>query len=82
MSLYPLEMLPSVKSGFPKMFVYHGMDDSVVEVAQTEAFVRRCREVLPGGGRLLVRYEAGDHGFDRLVGDGDAVVEGGVGVRD
>ena len=66
MSLYPLEMLKRVK-GFPKVFAYHGRDDSAVEVEQTEAFVKRCGEVLPEG-RLLVRYEGGDHGFDKLSG--------------
>lgn len=65
-SLYPLEMLKRVK-GFPKVFAYHGRDDSAVEVEQTEAFVKRCGEVLPEG-RLLVRYEGGDHGFDKLSG--------------
>ena len=65
-SLYPLEMLKGGKC-FPKVFAYHGRDDLAVEVEQTKAFVKRCREVMPDG-RLLVRYERGDHGFDKLRG--------------
>ena len=65
-SVYPLEMLESVK-GFPPLFAYHGRDDSAVEVEQTEVFVKRLKEVWPEG-KVLVRYERGDHGFDKLVG--------------
>lgn len=67
-AVYPMEMLDTVKS-FPPLFIYHGTDDSAVEVRQTEAFVERFASVVPGG-KLLVRYERGDHGFDAPVGLG------------
>lgn len=65
-SVYPMEMLGSVGS-FPPLFIYHGIEDSAVEVRQTEAFVERFKEVLPEA-RLLVTYEHGDHGFDAPTG--------------
>lgn len=65
-SVYPMEMLREVKS-FPPLFIFHGREDSAIEVKQTENFVRRLGEVMPGG-RVLVKYEHGDHGFDALAG--------------
>lgn len=65
-SVYPMEMLESVKS-FPPLFIYHGTDDSAVEVEQTEVFVKKFRKVLPDA-NVLVRFEHGDHGFDAPVG--------------
>lgn len=61
-SVYPMEILESVES-FPPLFIYHGREDSAVEVQQTEVFVGKLKEVLPEG-RVLVKYEHGDHGFD------------------
>lgn len=65
-AVYPLEMLGSVKT-FPPLFIYHGTEDSAVEVRQTEAFVEKLKDVLPGA-KVLVRFEHGDHGFDAPVG--------------
>ncbi|CAF9937837.1 MAG: hypothetical protein ALECFALPRED_007428 [Alectoria fallacina] len=65
---YPMEMLDTVTS-FPPLFIYHGEDDSAVEVRQTEAFVETFGRLVPRG-KLLVRYERGDHGFDAPVGLG------------
>ena len=63
-----MEMLDTVTS-FPPLFIYHGEDDSAVEVRQTEAFVETFGRLVPRG-KLLVRYERGDHGFDAPVGLG------------
>lgn len=64
--VYPMEMLKEVES-FPPLFIFHGKEDSAVEVEQTEVFVGRLRGVLPEG-RVLVKYEHGDHGFDASAG--------------
>lgn len=64
-SVYPMEMLESVES-FPPLFIYHGTDDSAVEIEQTEVFVKKFKQVLPEA-KVLVRFEPGDHGFDAPV---------------
>ncbi len=75
--LYPMEMLGQAGLGFPPLFIYHGTEDGAVEVAQTEAFVRRLGEV-GGGGKALVKYESGDHGFDAKVGVGEPWLREGL----
>ena len=65
-AVYPMEMLGSVKT-FPPLFICHGTEDSAVEVRQTEAFVEKLKDVLPGA-KVLVRFEHGDHGFDAPMG--------------
>ena len=65
-AVYPMESLESAKDHFPPLFIYHGLEDSAVEVKQTQAFVDRLRQVSPEA-KLLVRFEHGDHGFDAKV---------------
>lgn len=65
-SVYPMEVLQLVKS-FPPLFVYHGKDDSAVEVEQTEVLVKKFKEVLPEA-KILVKFEHGEHGFDAPMG--------------
>ena len=66
-SLYPFEMLETAKDFFPPLFIFHGTDDTAVEVERTQRFVQKFREVVPKG-KVLVKYEPGEHVFDSPVG--------------
>ncbi|KAK4695268.1 hypothetical protein P7C71_g2455, partial [Lecanoromycetidae sp. Uapishka_2] len=65
-SLYPIETLDSAKSYFPPLFIYHGLNDSAVEVAGTLEFMRKYREVMPED-KMLVKLVPGEHGFDSTL---------------
>ena len=65
-SLYPLETIGTVES-FPNLFVYHGKNDSAVPAEGTKKFVEKFKLVLPEC-KVLMKIEAGDHGFDIPVG--------------
>lgn len=65
-SLYPVETLESAQAYFPPLFIYHGLNDSAVEVEGTRKFVEKCKQVLPEG-KVLVKLEPGEHGFDGMV---------------
>lgn len=66
-SLYPLETLESAKTYFPPLFIYHGVNDSAVEAEGTRRFLEKYKEVMPEG-KVLVKLEPGEHGFDSVVG--------------
>ncbi|KAI9847046.1 MAG: hypothetical protein M1838_001058 [Thelocarpon superellum] len=61
-SLFPVEVLESVTS-CPPLFIFHGLDDTVVEVKGTKVFQEKFGNVLPNG-KIMVKYEPGDHGFE------------------
>ena len=66
-SLYPFGMLEIANNFFPPLFIFHGTDDTAVEVEGTQRFVQKFREVAPKG-KVLVKYEPGKHVFDSPVG--------------
>ena len=61
-SLYPLEVVKSART-FPSLFIYHGTEDSSVDVANTKDFVAEVKKILDQD-KLMVKLEPGDHGFD------------------
>ena len=64
-SLYPLERLKEASS-FPPLFIYHGTEDSAVDIASTKKFVEDLRRIV-GEDRLVVKLEPGEHGLDTTV---------------
>jgi len=64
--LYPIDVLKE-KNSFPPLFIYHGTEDSAVDVAGTKKFVEVAKGVMDSD-RMVVRLEPGDHGFDAMVG--------------
>jgi len=42
-TLYPIETLESAKARFPPLFIFHGMDETAVEMAGYEKFVQKVQ---------------------------------------
>lgn len=61
-SLYPLEAIQGA-TGYPPLWVIHGLEDRLVPVEGTKKFVRQLQNVVP---TLQVHesYQSGPHGFD------------------
>ena len=64
--LYPINMLAQV-STFPPLFIYHGTEDSAVNVAGTRTFIKGVEKVLAEE-ELVVKLEPGEHAFEIMVG--------------
>lgn len=48
-TLSPIETLESAKARFPPLFIFHGIDDTAVEVMGNRKFVQKSKEVLAYG---------------------------------
>ena len=68
--LFPYENLKRVPRGeLPPMWLFHGRDDTLVPVRDSEGFVEEARRLHPQG-QMKLTVLAGEHGLDGQPGVG------------
>lgn len=67
--LYPMRMLEEgvkTPADLPKIFIYHGRQDSAVPYQGTEKFEKTLKGLEGGKEKIYISIQEGEHGFDCL----------------